>query len=201
TNTVIATIPVGEYPLALGKFIGGPSHGSPPVAVNETATTAANTPVTIDLTAGASGNPTSATLIGTPVGGTVAGFPATTVTFTPATGFSGAASFQFTLANAFGTSNTATATITVTPPSPPVAVPETASTTAGTPVTIDLSVGASGSPTSATIVSGPTQGMLKFISNTMVTYRLTACFLGTDSFTFKLANAYGTSNVARRRLQ
>jgi pimeloyl-ACP methyl ester carboxylesterase len=51
----------------------------------------------------------------------VTGFPATTVTFTPATGFSGAASFQFTLANASDTSNTATATITVSPgPAPSI---------------------------------------------------------------------------------
>ena len=37
----------------------------PPVAVNELATTTANTPVPIDLTAGSSGNPTSAALVGT----------------------------------------------------------------------------------------------------------------------------------------
>ena len=196
TNTVTTSIPVGSFPYALGKFIGGPSSGSPPVAVPETATTTANTPVAIDLTAGASGNPTSAALVGTPAGGTVTGFPATTVTFTPTTDFSGVASFQFTLTNAFGTSNTATATITVAKGSPPVAVPEAASTSAGTPVTIDLSKGASGNPTSAAIVSGPTHGVLKFISNTMVRYKLTACFLGPDSFTFTLANAYGTSNVA-----
>jgi large repetitive protein len=165
--------------------------------VNETAATTANTPVTIDLTAGASGNPTSAALVGTPTGGTVTGFPATTVTFTPTTGFSGTASFQFTFANASGTSNSATATITVTPsPLAPVAMAQAVSTSAGTPVPIDLSAGATGNPTSATIVSGPANGVVKFISKTKVSYTLTACFLGTDSFQFTLANANGTSNVA-----
>ncbi|MGH6840194.1 MAG: CARDB domain-containing protein, partial [Methylocella sp.] len=89
-----------------------------PVAVDETATTPAGVPVPIDLTAGATGKPTSAALVGTPVGGKVTGFPATTVTFTPTTGFTGAASFQFMLANAFGKSNTATTTITVKGPDP-----------------------------------------------------------------------------------
>jgi len=199
TNKVTTTIPVFSGlsgPASFGKFIGGPLHGLPPVAVKESATTTANTPVTIDLTAGASGNPTSAAQVGTPAGGTVTGFPATTVTFTPAKGFTGAANFQFTLANAFGTSNTATATITVTKGSPPIAVPEAASTSAGTPVTIDLSAGASGNPTKAAIVSGPAQGVITATSGTKVTYTLKACFIGTDRFQFTLANAYGTSNVA-----
>jgi YVTN family beta-propeller protein len=186
--TVWGIVPSLTYPYLLWQII-------PPVAVNESAATTANTPVTINLAAGASGNPTSAALVGTPVGGTVTGFPATKVTFTPAAGFSGTASFQFTLANASGTpSNTATATITVTPPPPPVAVDETASTTAGVPVTIDLSAGASGTPTSAAIISSPAHGTLGAISGTQVTYTPNSCFASTDRFTFTLANAFGTSN-------
>jgi hypothetical protein len=106
-------------------------------ATNETATTKANTPSTIDLKVGANGNPTSAALVGTPVGGTVSGFPSTTVTFTPTTGFSGPASFQFTLANAGGSSNVATTTVTVLPP-PPVAISQALSTRANRPLTINL---------------------------------------------------------------
>jgi hypothetical protein len=148
------------------------------------------------LTAGASGNPTSAALAGTPVGGTASSFPATTVAFTPNKGFTGTASFQFTLANAFGTSNTATATITVTKGAPPVAVDETASTSAGSPVTIDLSKGATGNPTKAAIISRPAHGAINAISGTKVTYTPNACFVGTDSYQFTLANAFGKSNAA-----
>lgn len=79
---------------------------------------------------------------------------------------------------------------------PPVAVNETASTTAGSPVTINLSTGASGNPTSAAIVSGPADGRINVISGTQVTYTSTACFAGTDSFQFTLSNAGGTSNTA-----
>jgi hypothetical protein len=91
----------------------------PPVAVNESVATKKNTALSIDLTAGASGNPTSTALVGTPANGSVSGFPATTVTFTPTKGFTGAANFQFTLSNAGGTSNTATASIIVGPPPSP----------------------------------------------------------------------------------
>lgn len=90
---------------------------SPPTASNEKATTPANTAVAIDLTAGASGGPTSAALVGTPLGGTVS-IKGTTATFTPTASCNTATpcSFQFTLSNAAGqVSNTAIATIT-TPP-------------------------------------------------------------------------------------
>jgi hypothetical protein len=84
-------------------------------AANQTASTSGTTPVTIDLTAGYIGVfPTSAALVGTVVGGTVSGFPGTTVTFTP-DGSTGTAGFQFTLSNSGGTtSNTATVSNTVT---------------------------------------------------------------------------------------
>jgi hypothetical protein len=83
-------------------------------AANQFSTTSLNAPISIDLTAQYLGTyPTGAALVGTPVGGTVAGFPGTTVVFTPTAGFSGAASFQFALNSPGVTSNTATAGITV----------------------------------------------------------------------------------------
>jgi hypothetical protein len=113
---------LGNQDNAAAASITGNLVPPAPVAANETATTYANTSVSIDLTAGASGNPTSAALVGTPVGGTVSGFPSTTVTFTPTTGFTGSGSFQFTLSNAGGASNTATTTITVIPMCSPVSL-------------------------------------------------------------------------------
>lgn len=167
-----------------------------PTAANVAATTVQNVPVSINLAAGACGSPTSAARAGTPVGGTVTGFPATTVIFTPVTGFTGTASFQFTLANAFGPSTPATATITVARGLPPVAAPQNRTIRAGAAVTIDLSNNATGNPTSAAVVSRPAHGTLSPISGTRVTYTQTTCFLGTDKFTFTLSNPYGTSIVA-----
>jgi hypothetical protein len=95
----------------------------PPVAINETATGPANSSVTIDLSAGSTGSPTSAALVGSPTGGTVS-ITGTTATFTPDPCYNGQASpgFQFTLSNAAGTSNTATATVTVTNSAPTIAL-------------------------------------------------------------------------------
>lgn len=178
---------------SLGSWTIVSTGGTPPTAANETAATPENVAVTLDLTAGASGSPTSAALVGTPVGGTVSGFPGTTVTFTPTAGFAGAGSFQFTLSNGNGASNTATATITVT--APPVAVNQQLSTKANTPLTIDLAAGSSGTPTSAAIVGTPVGGTVS-IAGTTATFTPKAGFSGAASFQFTLANASGTSNTA-----
>lgn len=188
--TIWGIVPTVTYPYLLWQ-----KPAAPPVAVNETAATNANTSVTIDLSAGATGNPTSAALVGTPVGGTVAGFPAMKVTFTPAKGFTGAAIFQFTLANAVGTSNTATASITVKGVAP-TAVHETATTVANVPVSIDLSKGATGNPTSAALVGTPVGGAVTGFPATKVTFTPAKGFTGAASFQFTLANAFGKSNTA-----
>lgn len=92
-----------------------------PVAVAQTASVAAGLPVTVDLTTGASGGPftgaavvsltpaTSGTATIALVGGSYR------LTYTPVTSFSGQATVQFTLSNAFATSAPATVTITVAP--------------------------------------------------------------------------------------
>jgi len=93
------------------------AFGGAPVADNQEAQTLPAKPVTIDLTKGHQGGaPTSAIPVGKPAHGTVTGFPGTTVTYTPAKDYVGAApDFSYKLANASGSSNTATATVTVVP--------------------------------------------------------------------------------------
>ncbi len=167
----------------------------PPVAANETAVAQPGVGVAIDLTAGSSGGPTSAALAGTPVGGTVTGFPGTDVTFTPAAGFAGRASFKFTLANAGGASHTATATVTVLPP-PPIAANETAVAAANAPIDIDLTAGSTGSPTSAALVGTPVGGTVTGFPRTTVTFQPTKGVWGQASFQFTVANGGGTSSIS-----
>lgn len=90
-----------------------PIQNNVPYAHNLVVQTQLNTPIQIDLTAGSYGDVTSANLVSTPVGGTVTGFPSTTVQFTPASGIYGPGTFLFDLANADGTSNPATVTISI----------------------------------------------------------------------------------------
>ncbi len=182
-----------------GWSVGTPSSPpvSPPTAANEPYNTAANTALSIDLTAGSTGSPTSAALVAAPTGGTLTGFPGTTVTFTPTAGYSGTTSFQFTLANAEGTSNTATDTITVQPPPPPTAANESYTTPAKTALTIDLAIGSTGSPASDAVVSEPKGGAVSLISNTTkAIFTPSASFSGTTSFQYNLINSGGTSNTA-----
>ena len=98
---------------AVGPWAITGDNSKPPVAVDEAAYSQAYTPVTIDLTNGSSGAPYSASLVGTPTGGTVTGFPGTTVTFMPTSGVA-QGRFQFSLTNVAGTSNTATTIVTAT---------------------------------------------------------------------------------------
>jgi len=90
------------------------SEASPPlIAAAQVVHTAANTPVTIDLTNGSAGLPASSAQYGAPAGGTVKGFPGTTITFTPAKNFAGLASFRYKLGTGTCASGVATAYIGV----------------------------------------------------------------------------------------
>lgn len=128
---------------------------TPPVAVPDVVTTPSGIPVTITTTTndtpGSSPiDPTSVKLIdpntGTPVTsvtipgeGTYTVNPDGTITFTPLVGFNGPSStVSYTVTDVDGhTSNPATITVNVTPV-PPIAVPDVATTTVGTPVVIPV---------------------------------------------------------------
>ncbi len=135
-----------------------PLPNDPPVAVDDTETTLINTPVNVDVRANdtdgedASGRPEGAITITTPPdpaqgtatvndGGTPDDPSDDTVDFTPALGFTGDATFQYTINDANSeTSNVATVTVTVDPPlnTTPVAVDDTESTPQDTPVNVDV---------------------------------------------------------------
>ncbi|MBL8624408.1 MAG: tandem-95 repeat protein [Myxococcales bacterium] len=90
-----------------------------PVAMADTATTSVNTPLTIAATTllgndhDPDGDSLTLTAVGDATDGTVA-LAGGVVTFTPAAGFSGTASFGYTIQDPTGATATATATITIT---------------------------------------------------------------------------------------
>lgn len=96
-----------------------------PTAVNDTATTIRDLPVTVtvllnDIFAGTQ-DPASV-LPASPANGSATANPDGTVTFTPTAGFTGTASFTYTVKDTLGqTSNSAAVTINVIPPPPAVA--------------------------------------------------------------------------------
>jgi hypothetical protein len=174
--------------------IAGQGKG-PPQASNEITSTNSDTSVQINLATGATGAPTSAALIASPTNGVVTGFPGTTVLYTPNAGYAGSDGFQFTLSNGGGTSNTASAAISVVA-NPPVSVNETAASLDKAPVSINLLAGSTGSVTSAALVGSPTGGTVTGFPSTTVTFTPAGNPSGPWGFQFTLANSSGTSNTS-----
>jgi len=188
---------------------------APPVAAADTATTTAGTAVTIPVlandTPAANITPAAASvnIVGVPVGGTAVVNAAGTVTFTPAVGFTGAASFSYTVTDNLAlVSLPATVSITVTSATIiPVAVNDTATTVAGTPLTISVlandTINPPGiiNPASVAIVVGSAIGGTPVVNAAAgtVTFTPAAGFTGAASFSYTVQNTAvppQTSNAA-----
>ncbi|MGE0798665.1 MAG: Ig-like domain-containing protein [Lautropia sp.] len=122
-------------------------------------------------------------------------------TYTPAANFHGTDSFSY-VAND-GTVNSAEATITVTVNSvndAPVAVSDTNTTAAGTPVTGNVLANDTDVDTGTTLTAAlgttVTNGTLTLNADGSYTYTPNAGFSGTDSFTYAASDGAATSNAA-----
>src|SRR5690606_24824867 len=96
--------------------IGGPIGNIAPSAVDDSATTEVDTPVTVpvlDNDLDANGDPLSVTNLTQPDNGTAQLNPDDTVTYTPDDGFLGTDTFTYTANDGQADSNVATVTVTV----------------------------------------------------------------------------------------
>ena len=207
----------GSTPPQLVVTTGGGPTNAPPVAGDDTATTPAGTPVTINVAANDTDpngnlNPASATTTctgcATPTNGTLTNNANGTFTYTPTTGFTGTDSFTYQICDTLNACDTATVTINVTPVAtnaPPVAGDDTATTPAGTPVTINVAANDTDpngnlNPASATTTctgcATPTNGTLTNNANGTFTYTPTTGFTGTDSFTYQICDTLNACDTA-----
>ncbi|HBO13095.1 MAG TPA: hypothetical protein DD491_09955, partial [Halieaceae bacterium] len=182
----------------------------PPVAVDDSASTAEDTAVTFSVTGNDSDpdgtiDPTSVVITGGPSNGSLVVNTDGTVTYTPNGDYSGADSFTYTVEDNDGlVSNEATVTLTVDPANdPPVAVADSASTDANTAVEIDIlgnDSDADGTlvPGTVAIVTQPANGTVSVDPVTgNVTYTPDPDYSGPDSFTYTVQDDDGnTSNTA-----
>ena len=110
------------------------------MAVNDAATTAEDTPVSIAVLANDTdldGDTLTVTSVGTPAHGSAVANADGTITYTPAANYTGADSFSYTIGDGQGGSATATVSVTVTAANDaPVAVNDAATTAEDTAVTI-----------------------------------------------------------------
>jgi hypothetical protein len=174
-----------------------------PAAAVDTNTTRAGVAVsasaaTNDTQSGDGGNVW--TLVGTNGGSTNATVTMTAAgvyTYTPNAGFVGTDTFTYRLCDADGDCVTATVTITVTN-RPPDAVNDSATTNAGTPVTITVLSNDSdpdGDTLTVTTYTSPTSGTLVKTGNTF-TYTPAAGFTGTVTFTYTVSDGKGGTDTA-----
>ena len=173
-----------------------------PVAVDDTATTAEDNAVDINVATNdtdADGDTLSVTAVTTPSNGTavVAEGSSTTVTYTPNANFNGTDSFDYTVSDGTHT-DTGTVTVTVTAVNDaPVAVNDTATTAEDTAVDIDVvanDTDIEGDTLSVTAVTTPSNGTAVVAegSSTTVTYTPDASFTGTDSFDYTVSDGTDT---------
>jgi CSLREA domain-containing protein len=175
----------------------------PPDAVNDTATTAEDTPVVINVL-GNDSDPDGGTLLITavsdPPNGTAVNNGDGTVTYTPDTNFNGTDVFTYTVTDGQDGSSTANVSVTVGSQNDlPTANDDTAGTVEDTPVVINVLSNDSdpdGGTLSVSAVSDPPNGTAVNNGDGTVTYTPDANFNGTDAFSYTLSDGQGGSDTA-----
>ena len=185
-----------------------------PTAGADSATTAEDTAVTINVLDNDTGGPPSEnqdveiTAASDPVGGSVVindNPPGTddTITYTPDANFFGTDTFTYTITDDGGNTATATVTVTVTPVNdPPVAGDDSASTNEDTATTISVLANDNGGPANenqtltVSVTGTSAQGGTLSTNGTTVTYTPAANFFGTDTFTYTVTDSGGATDTA-----
>jgi VCBS repeat-containing protein len=189
--------------------------GTPPVANDDTASTAEDTPVLIDVAANdtdADGNldpgtaNTGCATCSSPANGSLANNGNGTFTYTPGPDYNGADSFVYEICDTVGACDTATVTVTVTPVSdPPVANDDTASTTEDTLVQIDVAANDTDADgnldpgttnTTCGSCSGPANGSLVNNGDGTFDYAPNLGYTGADSFVYEICDTGGLCDTA-----
>jgi hypothetical protein len=213
---------VGAYDGSIHYYQNGPTApvNTPPVANADTVSANQNTAINITAATllandtDANNDPLSITGVSNPTGGTAVlnnnGTPTNSaddfITFTPTTGFSGNASFNYSLSDGKGGSSSATVTVAVN--APPVANPDTVSANQNTATNITVATllandtDANNDPLSITGVSNSTGGTAVLNNNgtptnsadDFITFTPTTGFSGNASFNYSLSDGKGGSS-------
>lgn len=172
-------------------------NAAPPTLVADSASTRRNTPVTLNVLTNDSdpaGGALTLTALGTPANGSVTFTAAGQVTYTPRQGFAGQDTFTYRARNEAGIEAESRVTVTVAA-DPPVANPDSASTSFATAVTVNVlanDTDPAGEALTLLSVSTPASGTLTFSAQGAVTYRPSTTFFGgTETLTYRIRNPAG----------
>lgn len=181
---------------------------SAPDAVNDSRTVTMNTPSTFDPRTNDTdpdGQTVSVIAVSTPSHGSASiGAYGASVTYTPTTGYTGADSFTYTIADTVGATDTATISITVgTTNTAPDAVDDDLEATGSFGSAASGSVNVLANDTDAegntlTIISttNGTKGTVGFVGGVITYTTNTGSSVGTDSFTYTISDGNGGTDTA-----
>lgn len=165
---------------------------SAPALTEDAASTPANSPVEIAVTANDTGPVDTIAIATAPAHGTAV-VSDLKVTYTPAPNYFGPDSFTYTATGAGGVSSPGTVKVTVTPLAKPTQTAQVLSLVAGRTATLAATLGATGSPfTTVAVAAAPAHGVAT-VSGLNITYTPTVSFSGADTFTYVINNPFGAS--------
>jgi T1SS-143 domain-containing protein len=172
-----------------------------PVAVQDTAVTRADTPVTLSGTtllindSDVDGDPLTLFSVQSANHGSVT-MSGSDVLFTPTAGYTGAASFDYTISDGHGGTSTTTVTVDVTANAAPIASKDVVSGTANTPLTIASTTLLSndtdpnGDPLTISAVLDATHGTVALVDGSVV-FTPTKDYVGDASFSYTISDGHG----------
>lgn len=201
--TYVITDPAGNQSTAtVTVTVGGAGTNTPPTAVDDTVTTTATTPVAIDVLSNdtdANGDALSIASFNQGTNGKVTQV-GNNLVYTAVAGFTGTDTFTYLVKDTAGNPSTATVTVTVTAANPNVPTPanDSATTTAGTPVTVDVlanDTDPNGDTLTIADFGDGANGKVTQVGGKLV-YTPVAGFTGTDTFTYTVTDPAGNRNTA-----
>jgi VCBS repeat-containing protein len=173
-----------------------------PVAVNNSAATNEDTPVTVNVLANdsdADGDPLTITNVTQGLKGTVTVNAGASVTYTPNLNANGSDSFTYTISDGKGGTRTATVTMTIVAVNdPPNAVSDARTTPEDTAINIAVLANDSevdGQTLTVTAVTQGTNGSVVLNADKTVTYTPGWNFFGSDSFTYTVSDGTLTATA------
>ena len=199
TSALVTVIGAFTLQRAGSNAIAPVLSATAPNVVADTATTTQGKAVTINVLgndSAANGGTLTITAVGKPQFGT-ATTDGKSVTYTPNANFTGADTFSYVVSDGKGGTSTGSVTVTVNGPGganrAPSAANDTATTTAGVAVTIDVlanDADPDGDALAITIDGPPSHGTAT-VNNGKVVYTPAAGFTGADSFTYIVSDGKG----------
>ena len=177
-----------------------PTNSNAPVAVDDAATTVEDSPTDVAVLANdtdPNGDTLAVTAATDPANGTTAIQLDGTVRYTPDPDFAGADTFDYTVDDGTGNSDTGSVTVTVTPVNdPPTAVDDVLVTlrdTAGSVAVLENDTDVDGDTLAVGSVSTPAHGSATLEADGTITYQPAPGYDGADGFDYSIGDGAGGS--------